>query len=102
MEELPKKQIASIIKEIEEYYGAKGLELDYSFVKDAKNKIYLINKDYRKIKNMRINSMGLYFLNISKDLRLSIEGSQIIGKCSGNTSPCCLSSCFLSSCNPYL
>jgi len=80
MEELPKKQIASIIKELEEYYGAKGLELDYSFVKDAKNKIYLINKDYRKIKNMRINSMGLYFLNISKDLRLSIEGSQIIGK----------------------
>jgi NOL1/NOP2/fmu family ribosome biogenesis protein len=81
MEELSKKQVKDIIKELERYYSIKELKLDYLFLRDAKNKIYLINKDYKNITtNMRINQAGLYFLNITKDLRLSIEGSQIIGK----------------------
>jgi len=81
MEEISKKQVKDIIKGLEEYYGIKGLKLDYLFLKDAKHKIYLMNKDYGKIETkIRINQAGLYFLNVSKDLRLSIEGSQIIGK----------------------
>ncbi|MBS3143344.1 hypothetical protein J4446_00485 [Candidatus Woesearchaeota archaeon] len=81
MNEISKKQVKEIVTELKEYYGIKELKLNYSFVKDAKNKIYLINKDYKKITtNLRINQLGLYFINISKDFRLSIEGSQIIGK----------------------
>ena len=81
MNEISKKQVKEIVTELKGYYGIKELKLNYSFVKDAKNKIYLINKDYKKITtNLRINQLGLYFINISKDFRLSIEGSQIIGK----------------------
>ena len=32
--------------------------------------------DFSKI---NVNSLGLYFANIEKELRLSIEGSQLIG-----------------------
>jgi len=80
MQELSKKQVSNIIDELKEHYGIKELKLDFSFVTDAKNKVYLINKEHKLIEYMRINSRGLYFLNITKDLRLSIEGSQIIGK----------------------
>ena len=45
-------------------------------------KIYLINKDYAEIvdKKLRINSLGMYFAQVKDgELRLTIEGSQIIG-----------------------
>ena len=65
MNEISKKQVKEIVTELKEYYGIKELKLNYSFVKDAKNKIYLINKDYKKITtNLRINQLGLYFINI--------------------------------------
>ena len=82
MKFLNKKQIKKILDEIKEYYDLKELRLDYAFFINNKNKIYLISKDIKNLntKNLKINGLGLYFLNISKGLRLSIEGSQIIGK----------------------
>jgi NOL1/NOP2/fmu family ribosome biogenesis protein len=77
-----KKQVNKILDELKEYYGIKELKIDYAFFQNNKNKIYLISKDIKNIdaKDLRINGFGLYFLNISKGLRLSIEGSQIVGK----------------------
>src|SRR3989338_8301353 len=77
------KEIKEILKLIEKQWGAK-LKLDYAFLKNPKNRVFIINKeDISKIEleKLRINSIGMYFCEIDKlGIRLSIEGSQIIGK----------------------
>ena len=82
MKLLDKKEIKKIIEELKDYYGVKELSLDYAFIKNNDNKIHIISNDFKKLntKDLRINGLGLYFLDVSKGLRLSIEGSQIIGK----------------------
>ena|SRR3989344_7383845 len=81
MKLLNKKQVSHILNELKGYYGIKELDIDYSLFQN-KDKIYLISKEFRNLntKDLRINNIGLYFLDIEKGLRLSIEGSQIIGK----------------------
>lgn len=76
---LNNKEIKQILYSIEKQFGAK-LKLDYGFLKKD-NKIFLINKDISKIdlSKLRINSLGLYFCEMFDGVRLSIEGSQIIG-----------------------
>ncbi|HLC63267.1 MAG TPA: hypothetical protein VJJ21_03015 [Candidatus Nanoarchaeia archaeon] len=72
-----------LLEELEEYYGIKDLKLDYVFLQNPKGRIYITNRDIEKIplNSIRINSLGLYFANQDKPgLRLSVEGSQIIGK----------------------
>jgi NOL1/NOP2/fmu family ribosome biogenesis protein len=57
--------------------------LDYVFFMSNKNRLYIINKDFSKIdlSKLRVNSVGSYFGKINKgEIRLSIEGSQLIGK----------------------
>ena len=80
---LNSKEIKEILKLIEKQWGAK-LKLDYAFLKNPKNRVFIINKeDISKIEleKLRINSIGMYFCEIDKlGIRLSIEGSQIIGK----------------------
>lgn len=52
------------------------------FFRNEKDKIYAVHKDIAKIdlSGARINSVGLYFGEQKKgELRLSIEGSQLIG-----------------------
>jgi len=82
MKILNKKEIKKIIDELKDYYAIKDLELDYTFLKDNKDKIYIISNDFKLLnsKDLRISSLGLYFIDTIKGLRLSIEGSQIIGK----------------------
>tara|TARA_Y100000034_G_scaffold119808_1_gene161960 strand:- start:2323 stop:2763 length:441 start_codon:yes stop_codon:yes gene_type:complete len=82
MKILPKRQVNKILKELKEYYGLNELKLDYAFSMNNKHKVYLISKDLKNLdtKSLKLNGLGLYFLNITKDLRLSIEGSQIVGK----------------------
>ena len=79
-----KKQILSIL---ERNYGFKE-KLDYIFLRNNKNRIFLMSKDLKKIytEKIRINSMGMYFSEIiGPDIHLSIEGSQLIGnKCNKN------------------
>ena len=78
---LNNKEIKEILKLIEKQWGAK-LKLDYGFLKNNKNRIFIINKDISKIdfSKLRLNSVGMYFCEIdSRGIRLSIEGSQIIG-----------------------
>ena len=79
---LNKKEIKKIMQLIEKQWNAK-LKLGYAFLKTEKGKIYIVNEDISKLdlSKLRINSIGLYFGELRGDeLRLSIEGSQIIGK----------------------
>ena len=78
---LNNKEIKEVLKLIESQWGAK-LKLDYAFLKNLKNRIFVVNKDISKIdfSQLRVNSIGMYFCEIDKlGIRLSIEGSQIVG-----------------------
>ena len=79
---LNSKDYKEIAKKINEQWDA-----DFSFadfvIKSAKDKIYIISRDLEKIdyKNYNIEQAGLYIAHINdrNEIRLSIEGSQIIG-----------------------
>ena len=78
---LNSKEIKEIYGLIEKHWGAK-IKLDYGFLKNNKNKIFIISKDISKIdiSKLRLNSVGMYFCEADNlGIRLSIEGSQIIG-----------------------
>ena len=78
---LNSKEIKEILKLIEAQWGAK-LKLNYAFLRNPKNRIFVVNKDIGKIEleKLRVNSIGMYFCEIDKlGIRLSIEGSQIVG-----------------------
>ena len=78
---LNNKEIKEILNLIEKQWDVK-LNLDYVFLKTEKDKIYLVNKDISKVDlgKLRINTIGLYFAEVKDNhIRLSIEGSQIIG-----------------------
>ncbi|MEK6916646.1 MAG: hypothetical protein AABW92_02780 [Nanoarchaeota archaeon] len=73
-----KKNINKLLKE---QFGFSE-KLKYEFFMNPKNRIFLLNKDAAKIDmdQLRVNSLGLYFGEINNgELRLSIEGSQLIG-----------------------
>jgi len=78
---LNSKEIKEIYNLIERQWGAK-IKLDYGFLKSNKNRVFVISKDISKIdfSKLRLNSVGMYFCEIdNKGIRLSIEGSQIVG-----------------------
>ena len=87
MKILKSKEIKKIHSLLEKRFGFKK-KLEYAFLMNNKNKIYLVSKDIGKIdlEKLRINSIGMYFGEvIGNEIRLSIEGSQLIGKdCSEN------------------
>ena len=79
---LNNKEVKGILKLLDNQFGFKD-RLDYVFLMNKKNKIYLVNKDIERIDidNLRIDAIGLYFGEVNHgSLRLSIEGSQMIGK----------------------
>ena len=77
---LNSKETKEILKLIEGQWGAE-LKLDFTFAKNSKNRVFIVNKDINKIdfSKLRINSVGMYFCDLENEIRLSIEGSQIIG-----------------------
>jgi len=73
-----KKQLLAVIKK----QWDADFKPDLVFFKNEKQKIYAVHKDVAKIdlSGARINSVGMYFGEDKKgELRLSIEGSQLIG-----------------------
>ena len=66
--------------------GQWGLDFktDFAFLLSSKNRLYLVSKDISKIdyEKLRLQVVGVYFGEImdNGELRLSIEGSQMIGK----------------------
>ncbi len=78
---LNKKEKRDIVNKIKNQWGFNG-RLDYVFLINKKNKLYIIGEGIKNINldKLKIDSVGLYFGElIKKELRLSIEGSQIIG-----------------------
>ncbi len=79
---LNSKEIKEVLKLVENQWGAK-LKLAYGFLKNNKGRVFLISRDISKIdiSRLRLNSVGMYFCEIdNKGIRLSIEGSQIVGQ----------------------
>ena len=78
---LNKKEVKAILELIKKQWGCDFKE-DYAFLQNKDGKVFIVNKDIAKIdfKKIRINSVGLYFAEVrNNEIRLSIEGSQIIG-----------------------
>lgn len=76
------REVKKILNWLKEHYGIKELKIDKAFLKSTKDKIYLISKKISELetKNLRINLIGMYFAKEDqKGIRLSIEGSQIVG-----------------------
>ena len=79
---LNNKEVKDILKLLYNQFGFKK-ELDYVFLMNQRNRVYLVNKDIERIDidRLRIDALGLYFGEVNHgSLRLSIEGSQMIGK----------------------
>lgn len=54
---------------------------DYAFLKNEKNRIFIVNKDISRInlKNLVIDKVGLYFAEVKPNyVRLSKEGAQLL------------------------
>lgn len=80
---LNKKEIKKILVKIKEQWDV-DFEVDYGVLLSPKNKLYLVGREMSEIdlSKIRVNNLGIYFGEITKydELRLSIEGSQMIGK----------------------
>ena len=78
---LNSREIKDIFEKIEEQWGSKH-KLDYGFLLNTKQKVFIISKEISSIdiSKLRLNSVGIYFCELDNHgLRLSIEGSQLIG-----------------------
>lgn len=75
------KKIKKIMNLVKEQWDCSP-EMDYAFLMNNENRIFIVNKDISEIdlSKIRINSMGLYFGElVHEELRLSLDGAQIIG-----------------------
>ncbi|MBI2133550.1 hypothetical protein HYU11_02610 [Candidatus Woesearchaeota archaeon] len=78
---LNSKQVKDIMRILHDRWGFEG-RLDYAFLINNKDRIFLVSRDVGRLdfSKLRVNSMGLYFGEFKdENLRLTIEGSQIIG-----------------------
>ena len=76
------KEVKKIVQELVKQWGFCG-SLDYAFLQTEKGNVHVISRDVGNLdlSKMRVNTIGLYFGELVDDsLRLSIEGSQIVGK----------------------
>lgn len=79
---LNSKEVKKILNWLKEQYGIKELKIGNVFLRNNKDKIYISNKNISELdpKSLRINIIGMYFAKEEPNgIRLSIEGSQIIG-----------------------
>lgn len=82
LRKLSHSEVKEILSVIEKTYGIKKISLPYYFYTNNKFRIYIVSKsfDEEQLKHLRIQNVGLYFANFEeKQLRLTIEGSQLIG-----------------------
>ena len=78
---LNSKEIKEIKKKLERQYETIG-PLDYAFLINEKNKVFVVKKEVGQISldSLRINTVGVYICeDYGDEVRLSIEGSQIVG-----------------------
>src|SRR3989338_5159850 len=74
------REIRDVLELIGTQWGAE-MKIGGALLQNNKSRIFLVNRDISKIdlSKLRINSIGMYFCEIEKGIRLSIEGSQLVG-----------------------
>lgn len=82
---LNSKEVKAIAAMVKQQWGTDLSELSpgCGLLEGKDGDIFLISRDIERLdlQQLRINSLGLYFGQLRNDeLRLSIEGSQIVGK----------------------
>lgn len=80
---LNRKKVKEIVAMLQKQFNCSLDPEGYAFAISEKDKIYIVKKDIGRIgfENLKVNSLGIYFCEIrNNEIRLSIEGSQIIGK----------------------
>lgn len=86
-EMLNSREVKKLIKEINEIFEisleeSDDLQKSFNFFISSIKKIYILNKFEFNVdlNDLNVNRIGIYFLNRSDNyIRLSVEGSQIIG-----------------------
>lgn len=80
------REAKQILRHLEDQWGFKE-KIEMTFLMNEKDKIFIISNDLKilqKPEELRIDSLGLYFGELNKgEIRLSIEGSQIVGPKAG-------------------
>ena len=79
---LSAREIKEIHQMLKDRFGFDR-RLDYNFSKSGKGRIWIYPKEVEKIKlkDLNMEAIGLYFcFKEERGLRLSIEGTQLIGK----------------------
>jgi len=83
IEILKKSEKKKVLKMLKERFGFEDLR-EYYLLRSGKNRIRLISRDFERVdlRGMRVRFLGLEFCIMAKkgELRLTIEGSQIVGK----------------------
>ncbi len=80
---LNSKEKKDILDSIRDQFNMNKMMMDHIFIKNNHEKLYIINNSLKNFdfSKLRINSFGMYFGKVEKNgIRLSIEGSQIVGK----------------------
>jgi len=76
------RDVKKIHEQLNKQFGYKK-KLDYAFLKSARGRIYLVTRDIAEInfEELNIDTVGFYFAteDDSGELRLTIEGSQLVG-----------------------
>ncbi len=78
---LSSRDLKPILARIKKQWGAV-IDFPWAWYQSTKNDLFVVSKDITKIdaRKLRINSVGLYLGEYKNgELRLSIEGSQLIG-----------------------
>lgn len=79
---LNSKEVRAIAETVKQQWGC-SLGLGCGFLEGKDGDVFLISRDIERLdlENLHIDSLGLYFGQLRNDgLRLSIEGSQLVGK----------------------
>ena len=78
---LNSRELKEFYKELKDTYGFSS-KFESIVLISSSDKYYLLSRDYAEldVSKLRINNKGMYFGKKEKDgLRLSIEGSQLVG-----------------------
>ena len=77
---LKKKETKRVLEMLNKQWGFDK-KLDYAFLESQKGRVYIANKEIFgfPLEKIRVNSIGMYFAETRKGIRLSIEGSQLVG-----------------------
>jgi len=80
---LSAREARPIFEQISEQWDVDARELfsSYALIRTGKDRLYIITRDVAtlKLELLRIDSLGLYVANVKGKVRLTLEGSQLVG-----------------------